>query len=227
MSVMRISLTAFALALCTIFAGCQKSEEPAAARPADAAYQGTIVAVGDSLTAGYGVPETEAYPAQLQRKLNRAGHHWKVVNAGISGETSSGTLSRINWVLKLKPDIVILETGANDGLRGIDPKLVKKNIDEIVTTLQAKGVVVVLAGMQMLRNLGNEYVTQFAMIYPKVAREHHLILIPFFLDQVAGDATLNLADGIHPTGKGYRIVTETVYPYALKAIEQREAGNSR
>jgi len=175
--------------------------------------------VGDSLTAGLGVNEEDAYPAQLEKKLRAAGYDWKVVNAGISGETSSGTLSRINWVMKLRPDIVILETGANDGLRGIDPALTRKNIDETIRILKQRNVTVVLAGMQMVRNLGREFTQGFADIYPSLARKHGLILVPFFLQGVAGDPSLNQPDGIHPTAEGYRIITESVYPYARKAID--------
>ena len=181
---------------------------------------GTIVAFGDSLTAGYGVPASDAYPAQLQRKLQQAGYRWRVVNAGISGETSTGALARVAWVMKLKPDIVILETGANDGLRGQDPELTRKNLDRVVATLQSKGVVVVLAGMRMLKNLGPAYTGKFAAIYPRVAKERKAILIPFFLDKVAGRESLNLSDGVHPTGKGYAIVTDNVYPYLLQAIKE-------
>ncbi len=189
---------------------------------ADAASrsQGTIVAVGDSLTAGLGVNEEDAYPAQLEKKLQAAGYDWKVVNAGISGETSSGTLSRINWVMKLRPDIVILETGANDGLRGIDPLLTKKNIDETVRILKQRNVIVVLAGMQMVRNLGQKYTQDFSNIYPSLARKHGLVLVPFFLQGVAGDSSLNQLDGIHPTAAGYRIITKTIYPFARKAIDK-------
>jgi len=219
MSIAKMFLLTCALALCTLLPGCQKEEEPAAVRPAEPGYQGTIVAVGDSLTAGLGLRESDAYPAQLQEKLNQTGYRWRVINAGISGETSSGALARLDWILKLNPDVVILETGANDGLRGIEPQLIQRNLDKIVTTLKAKDVVVVLAGMQMLKNLGGGYVSQFAAIYPKIAQEHDLILIPFLLSKVAGDPRLNLEDGIHPTAQGYRIVTETVYPYALKAIQ--------
>lgn len=184
--------------------------------------QGTIVAVGDSLTAGLGVNEAEAYPAQLEKKLRAAGYEWEVVNAGISGETSSGTLSRINWVMKLRPDIVILETGANDGLRGIDPAVTRKNIDETIRILKQQNVTVVLAGMQMVRNLGREFTQGFADIYPSLARKHGLLLVPFFLQGVAGDPSLNQPDGIHPTAEGYRIVTERVYPFARKAIDKNK-----
>lgn len=214
---------ALTLTLCALICGCQNEKEPAAVPTTTKAVPtGTIVAVGDSLTAGYGVPETESYPAQLGKKLRQDGYRWSVVNAGISGETSSGTLARIDWILKLQPDIVILEIGANDGMRGVDPELTRKNIDRIVTALQAKGTVVVLAGMNMLTNMGPSYTRKFSAIYPKVAKDRDLILIPFLLDEVAGEESLNLSDGIHPTGKGYAIVTENVYPYLLQAIRLKE-----
>ncbi|HBG07651.1 MAG TPA: arylesterase [Geobacter sp.] len=214
------------MALFTLFTGCHNDREPAAARPADPpASQGTIVAVGDSLTAGYGVPPSDAYPALLEKKLILAGHRWQVINAGISGETSSGTLSRIDWILKHKPDIVILETGANDGLRGVAPQLTRRNIDRIVTLFQEKDVVVVLAGMQALRNMGGPFTREFAAIYPAVAKKYDLILVPFFLADVAGDQALNLGDGIHPSAKGYRMITDTIYPYLLQAIERKRDGH--
>jgi len=205
-------------ALCWLFAGSAPQGEAAPA--SQRKYQGTIVAVGDSLTAGLGVNEEEAYPARLEKKLRAAGYDWKVVNAGISGETSSGTLSRINWVMKLRPDIVILETGANDGLRGIDPAVTRKNIDETIRILKQQNVTVVLAGMRMVRNLGQEFTKGFADLYPFLARKHGLILVPFFLQGVAGDPSLNRPDGIHPTAEGYRIVTENIYPFAQQAIDR-------
>ncbi|QXE92018.1 arylesterase [Geomonas subterranea] len=215
---MRNLFTIFTLALCTV-TGAGPALAAGTARPAS---HGTIVAFGDSLTAGYGVPESEAYPARLQRKLQQAGYQWTVVNAGISGETSSGALARVDWIMKLNPDIVILETGANDGLRGQDPELLHKNIDKIVSTLQSRGVVVVLAGMKMLKNLGPAYTGKFAAVYRRVARDRKVLLVPFFLDKVAGKEGLNLSDGVHPTGKGYAIVTDNVYPYLLKAIQQKD-----
>lgn len=205
------------LALCWLLTGSLPPGE--AAPPSAPRSIGTIVAVGDSLTAGLGVNEAEAYPAQLENKLRAAGYEWKVINAGISGETSSGTLSRINWAMKLRPDIVILETGANDGLRGIDPAVTRKNIDETVRILKQQNVTVVLAGMQMVRNLGLEFTKRFADIYPSLAKKHGLILVPFFLQGVAGDPSLNQPDGIHPTAEGYRIITKNVYPFARKAID--------
>jgi acyl-CoA thioesterase-1 len=206
-----------------LIAGCERHNE--AAKPApreEPSFEGTIVAVGDSLTAGLGVGEEDAYPARLEKKLRSTGHNWRVVNAGISGETSSGALSRVAWVLKLRPDIVILETGANDGLRGIDPAVTRKNIEETMRILKQNRVTVVLAGMRMVTNLGQEFTRAFAAIYPELARKHDLILVPFFLTGVAGEPSLNQADGIHPTPEGYRIVTETVYPFVLEAIERTQ-----
>jgi acyl-CoA thioesterase-1 len=205
------------LVLCWLFIGIVPSVEAAPTSPPRS--PGIIVAVGDSLTAGLGVNEEDAYPAQLEKKLRAEGYDWKVVNAGISGETSSGTLSRINWVMKLKPDIVILETGANDGLRGIDPAVTRRNIDKTIGILKDRNVTVVLAGMQMVRNLGQDFRNRFADIYPSLAKKHGLILIPFFLQGVAGDPSLNQSDGIHPTAEGYRIITEKVFPFARKAID--------
>jgi len=204
--------------------GCDRKEaprQPVTKQEAAPAVAGTIVAVGDSLTAGYGLDETDAYPAQLERRLREAGNPWRVVNAGISGETSSGALSRMNWVLTLKPDIVVLVTGANDGLRGIDPKVTEKNLDEMVRILKERNVTVVLGGMKMVTNLGRAYTGAFSAVYPAVARRHDLILVPFFLEGVAGRADLNQDDGIHPTAEGYRIVVDTVFPFVVKAIEKR------
>ena len=183
---------------------------------------GTIVAVGDSLTAGYDVDETEAYPALLEKRLLADGYVFKVINAGISGETSSGTLSRIEWVIKsLNPDIIILETGANDGLRGVDPKVLEKNLDEIITTIQANGIALLLAGMKMPPNLGPVYTARFSNVYPRLADKHDIPLIPFFLESVAGDARYNLSDRMHPNPEGYRRILDTLYPYVLGVIKQQ------
>ncbi|MEJ2690902.1 MAG: arylesterase [Deltaproteobacteria bacterium] len=212
------------LALLLAF-GCEQSKHEDNQPPEQAQtrkYQGTIVALGDSLTAGKGVSEEEAYPALLQKKLQENGYNFRVINAGISGETSSGALSRINWILTLKPDIVILETGANDGLRGIPTTVLADNLRQIIQVLQQNKVTVVLAGMQMVRNLGPDYTSDFAKVYPRVARREGVNLIPFFLQGVAGDPTLNQEDTIHPTAKGYRIVVDTVYPYVVLAIRERE-----
>lgn len=189
---------------------------------ASAARSGVIVAMGNSLTEGYGLDESLAYPAILQARLLEAGYDYEVVNAGISGETSSGALSRMDWVLTLKPDIVILETGANDGMRGIDPSVTRANIDAIVKRFKEEDVIVVLAGMKMFRNLGLSFVRDFESIYPDVAEANDAILIPFFLDGVAARASLNQPDGIHPTEEGYERVVETILPYVSQAIKDHK-----
>ena len=212
--------------LACLLVGCDRpSQENAAAPAADAGEtaRGVIVCMGDSLTAGYGVDEDQAYPALLEKRLHEAGLAYTVINAGISGETSSGALSRLDWMLTLNPDIVILETGANDGLRGVDPALTRRNIDAIVSDLQARGIIVVLAGMQMVRNLGPDFTRAFSAIYPDIARQNDLILMPFFLEGVAGRPRLNQADGIHPTPEGYRIIVANLYPYVRDAIKRYQA----
>lgn len=186
--------------------------------PTPVPTDGIIVAMGDSLTEGLGVDPAESYPAQLERKLRENGDNYTVFNAGVSGETSSGALSRVEWVLTLQPDIVILATGGNDSLRGIDPALTEQNLRTLVETFQAADVTVILAGMQTVQNMGAAYTEAFRALYPAVAEEYNLILIPFLLEGVAGDPALNQEDFIHPTAAGYSIVVETVYPYVVQAI---------
>lgn len=221
-------LVTVVLLFITVLSPCGRYEPAprAAGEQQEIRFDGTIAAVGNSLTAGYGLPEEQSYPAQLERRLHAEGFRYRVVNSGISGETSSGTLSRIKWVLTLKPDIVILETGANDGMRGIRPELTQKNLSEIVGILTEHKVIVVLAGMQMLSNLGEDFRIAFKNVYPTVATERKVILIPFLLDGVAGEPKLNLPDAIHPTAQGYAVVVNKVLPYVKEAIRQREAGRS-
>jgi len=185
-------------------------------------FNGTIIVAGDSLTEGMGVMEEQAWPAILAKKLQDNGQHWQVINAGISGETSSGLLAKIRWILAQKPDVVILETGANDGLRGIPPSLIRKNIDSAVQMLQDANVTVVLAGMQIVQNLGPDYTNEFAALYPSIAAERHCLLIPFFLKNVAGEPALNQADTIHPNPQGHEIIAETVFPFVLQALQSHQ-----
>jgi len=210
---------------------CRPQEAPAPPPPSVTASpaedEGVIVVVGDSLTAGLGVREPDAWPAQLERRLRADGYRWKVVNAGISGETSGGARARIAWVLGLKPDIIVLETGANDGLRGLPPLVLRQNLEAILATLAEQRVPVVLAGMRMMRNLGERYTQAFERIYPELAGDHGAILIPFLLEGVAANPALNQPDGIHPTAEGYRVVTGTVYPYILAAIARARAARAR
>ncbi|MDH3329213.1 MAG: arylesterase [Desulfobulbaceae bacterium] len=202
--------------------GCDRQEKT----PAEAEkiiipeYKGTIIAVGDSLTAGQGVAENDAWPALLGKKLHKNGYEWQVINAGISGETSSGVLSRVKWILAQKPEIVILETGANDGLRGIPTPVIRENIGKAVQMLGEGNVTVVLAGMQIVRNLGDEYTGNFAGIYPAVAERQKVLLIPFILQDVAGEPSLNQADTIHPNEMGHKKVADIVFPYVLQAIKE-------
>ena len=182
-------------------------------------FDGVIVAMGDSLTAGLGLPQEDAYPAQLQEALINKSLSYKVINSGISGETSSGAKSRIDWMLKTNPDIVILEIGSNDGLRGIDLSLTKENIAFIIDELQSRDIIVVLAGMQMLQNLGPEYTTEFKEIFPALAEEKNIISMPFFLQDVAGEASLNREDQIHPNKEGYRIIVNNLLPYVMESID--------
>lgn len=200
--------------------GCDRQDNQPAVEPTalPPRYAGTIIAVGDSLTAGLGVAESDAWPKLLEKRLGENGYNWQVINAGISGETSSGALARIQWILAQKPDIVILETGANDGLRGIPPATIKDNITRAVQMLRENNVTVVLAGMQIVQNLGPLYTSDFAAIYPEVAREQECIFIPFILQDVAGEPSLNQEDTIHPNEKGHEIIVETVYPYTVKAV---------
>lgn len=218
----------FCLLFIFVLSGCETQDKFSGAGPQHPArvYEGTIIALGDSLTAGQGVAEEEAYPAVLETKLQQDGYNWQVINAGISGETSSGALTRINWIIAQKPDIVILETGANDGMRGIPTWVIKDNISQAAKLLKEAGVEVILAGMQMLQNLGPDYTKEFAAVYPAVAQEQKILLIPFFLEQVAGTPSLNLPDFIHPTPEGHRIVAQTVYPYVVKAIQARRLDRS-
>ena len=201
--------------------GCGEESTPIP-EPKPPDYEGIILAIGDSITEGLGVEEESAYPAVLQKKLVGQGYAYKVINAGVSGETSSGARSRLKWALTLKPDIVILVTGANDGLRGIATDLIKSNIDAIVKLLKQNGIIVVLGGMQMFQNLGQDYTEEFSNLYLQIADSHDIILIPFFLADVGANPQLNQTDGIHPTAEGYRIIVENIYPYVIKAIQMHK-----
>jgi acyl-CoA thioesterase-1 len=178
-----------------------------------AAEMKTLVFFGDSLTAGYGVDPDEAYPALIQHKIEGAGLPWRVVNAGLSGETTAGGLRRLDWILRRKADLFVIELGGNDGLRGIAPAVTRSNLKRMIERIrqQAPGARVVLAGMLLPTNMGPEHTREFAAIFPEIARESGAVLIPFLLDGVGGNPSLNLPDGIHPTADGHKIVAETVW----------------
>lgn len=182
----------------------------------------TVLALGDSLTEGMGVPENDAYPAQLEAALKQAGYvNAKVVNSGLSGETSTGLVNRLDWVLKTNPDITILTTGANDAMRGIDVATVDSNIRTAIKRLQDDGSLVVLGGMQIYDNLGDDYVQSFSALYPKIAEDTGVAFIPFFLEGVGGDPSLNQDDAIHPTAEGYtRIVQNNILPALMPTLER-------
>lgn len=175
----------------------------------------TIVFFGDSLTAGYGLenPTADAYPAAVQRKLDAAGLPWRVVNAGLSGETSAGGLRRVDWILRQRVDIFFVALGGNDGLRGIDPAVTQQNLEQIIAHVRAKhpSAKIVVAGMQMPPGMGDDYTRRFRSIYPAVASRSHATLLPFLLEGVGGRPDLNQSDGIHPTAAGHRLVAETVW----------------
>jgi len=210
------------LLLFLLVTGCKRAESQNDQQETKT-YQGVIVAMGDSLTAGLGVSQQQSYPEQLKQLLAESGLDYDVINSGVSGETSSGAKARIDWVLKLRPDIVILETGANDGLRGIDPKLIKENISTIIETLLARDIGVVLAGMQMVTNLGPEYLAAFNQIYPSLAQDYAVTFMPFFLKDVAARPEFNQPDGIHPTGEGYTVIANNLLPYVKEAIRSYSA----
>jgi acyl-CoA thioesterase-1 len=183
--------------------------------PSNAAFrpeERVIVAFGDSLTAGLGVVPSDTYPAQLQEKLLLAGYRYRVINAGVSGDTSAGGLRRLDWVLKSKPDIVIVELGANDGLRGLDLKETRANLEHIIQRLLAADAKVVLAGMKLPPNYGPAYTGAFQTLYTDLANRYNVSLLPFFLEGVATKTNLNQADGIHPTGPGYTVVVNNLWP---------------
>ncbi len=185
--------------------------------------QPRIVAFGDSLTAGLGVSPEDSYPAELQRRLSAAGYRYLVINAGVSGETTAGAARRVEWVLKSRPSIVILETGGNDGLRGLDVAETRANLEQIIRRLQAVHVTVVLAGIKLPPNYGADYAGRFAALYPDLAREHRVTLMPFFLEGVATRPELNQADGIHPTADGYRVIVDHLMPILEPLMEKAHA----
>lgn len=182
------------------------------AAPVPAAER-VVVALGDSLTAGQGVARDEAYPALLEARLRGEGYPYRVVNAGVSGDTSAGGLRRVEWVLRTKPEIVIVALGANDGLRGLPVDALRDNLEAIVTRLRASGARVLLAGMRVPPNYGDDYARAFAGVFPAVAKRTGVPLAPFLLDGVAGEARLNQPDGIHPTPEGQRVMAERLWPH--------------
>ncbi|MHA1536251.1 MAG: arylesterase [Alphaproteobacteria bacterium] len=204
-----LSLTAFA-------PGSARAEAPV-----------RILALGDSLIAGYGLPMQSGFVPQLQAALKKLGVEARVIQGGVSGDTSAGGLARLSWMLASKPAIAIVELGANDGLRGLQPSKTKANIDAIVRRLKAAGITVLLTGMLAPPNLGREYGAEFNAIYPGVAKAHAVMLYPFFLEGVAARPYLNQRDGIHPNAEGAAIIARRIAPFVKRLIGQRRSGRAR
>jgi acyl-CoA thioesterase I len=178
-----------------------------------------IAVLGDSLAAGYGVRPDQSFPVRLEAALKAAGRNVTVLNQGVSGDTTAGGLDRLDWMLADKPDVVLVELGANDALRGIDPKVTEKNLSAIVEKLKAQNVTVWLAGMLAPRNLGPDYVAAFDGLYKRIAEKYEVPLYPFILDGVAQDPALNQGDGIHPNPKGAQIVADRLLPFVTKNLD--------
>ena len=193
--------------------------------PARAADPLRILAFGDSLTAGYGLPEAETLTARLADALNKMGRPAAVINGGVSGDTTADGLTRIDWALADKPQIMILALGANDMLRGIDPASTRANLEGIIEKARGAGVEVVLAGMLAPPNLGTEYKSAFDAIYPGLAKAHNLLLMPFLLQDVAQISDLNQGDGIHPNGNGIEVMVRNLLPYVTQAMDRVEASS--
>lgn len=181
--------------------------------PTLASAQQKLVILGDSLTEGYGVAKEHSFPALVEAKLKAAGKDWLVVNAGVSGSTSASALARLDWLLKSKPDAVLLTLGGNDGLRGFGPSVTKENLRKAIRKAKAANMKVMLAGMQMPPNYGKQYTDEFRALFPALAKEEKIALLPFLLEKVGGNPALNLEDGIHPNEAGHKILADTVFKF--------------
>jgi acyl-CoA thioesterase I len=189
------------------------------AAPADAQARARIVVLGDSLTAGYGLPKAQAFPARLEAALRQAGIEATVIDAGVSGDTSAGGLARLDWAVgNPAPEFAIVELGANDGLRGLSPQAMEANLDKILGRLAARNVRILLAGMRAPRNLGREYAEEFDGVFARLAQKHGAVLYPFFLDGIATDPALNQGDGIHPNAAGVEEIVRRILPYVKQLV---------
>jgi acyl-CoA thioesterase I len=193
--------------------------QPAQAQTAGAGDPIKLAILGDSLAAGFGLAPDQSFPTRLQAALKAEGRNVTILNNGVSGDTSAGGLDRLDWMLADKPDIVMVELGANDALRGIDPASTERNLSAIIEKLKAAGVTVWLAGMMAPRNFGPDYVTAFDGIYSRLADKYQLALYPFLLDGVAQEAALNQADGLHPNPDGVAVIVRRLLPFATKNLD--------
>jgi len=180
----------------------------------------TVIFLGDSLTAGYGLAEDEAFPALVAEALESDGRAIRLVNAGVSGDTTAGGLARVDWLLKQEPKVLVVGLGGNDGLRGLDLEMSETNLRQIIERAQEAGAIVILLGMLLPPNYGPDYTERFSAIYPRLGEAYGVILVPFLLEGVGGDPDLNLPDGIHPTARGHEIVARTVLPYVREALDR-------
>jgi acyl-CoA thioesterase-1 len=208
----RARLRCAALAISGMLLGMTAGLSCAIAKPTE------ILVFGDSIAAGFGLPQQEAFPARLEAKLRADGLAVHVINAGVSGDTTADGLARLDWSLADKPDLVILELGANDALRGLDPAAVRANLDKLIGKVEASGAKLLLAGMQAPSNWGEQYQQAFNGIYPELAEAHGIPLYPFVLDGVALDPKLNQPDGLHPNERGVAIIVEHIAPYVARLM---------
>lgn len=216
------TLSSFRLGAAVIAAALVLPLSPAPAASADPVR---ILAFGDSLTAGYGLTESDALTTQLADALAKMGRPATVINGGVSGDTTAGGLARIDWALGDSPQIMILALGANDMLRGVDPGTTRANLEGIISKAQDAGVEVVLAGMLAPPNLGAEYKEAFDAIYPELAEAHNLVFMPFLLQDVAQVPDLNLGDGVHPNGEGVAVMVRNILPYVTEAMDKVEGAS--
>ncbi len=192
--------------------------------PPGATEELRIVVLGDSLTAGYGLPREDAFPARLEAALRAEGHAWRVIDAGVSGDTSAGGLARLDWVLADAPEVVIVELGANDGLRGLPTDRMESNLDAILTQIGEAGAATLLAGMRAPANFGAEYEAAFHAVYERLAGKHGVAFYPFFLEGVAMEPALNQGDGIHPNAAGVAEIVRRIVPHVVAVIAGRKGG---
>jgi acyl-CoA thioesterase-1 len=212
-----------ALALVIMYAALMAAVWPQAARAQEASNEVVIVAFGDSLVAGYRLPPDKSFPAQLEAALQEEGRDVRVVNAGVSGDTSADALARLDWALPDDADAVIVELGANDALRGFDLSETRKALDEILTRLKERDLPVLLTGMEAPRNYGEDYAKDFREMYAELAEKHGTLFYPFFLKGVALNPELNMPDGIHPTAEGVTVIVENILPKVRELIARADA----
>jgi acyl-CoA thioesterase-1 len=235
---LRKTAAVFVLAVASSIAGCSSgvdappasvktSEQPAVAQQPKAAAKRRIVVLGDSLTAGLGLPADQAYPSLLQQRLDANGFNYEVVNAGVSGDTSAGGLSRLDWALDGDVRVLIVALGGNDALRALPADELKQNLSRIIERAQARHIAVMLAGMEAPPNFGRDYLVSFHQVYPALAKQYHVAFLPFLLDGVAGNTELNQRDGIHPTAQGARIVADNVWTTLKPIVEEQRRQPTR